>query len=78
MKAKYQQETCYALIYHQAICEDNIFVTVKSYGGAGVHVEPKVATKVCLTNAEARRMFHNACNEFEKEHYECVYKDDSL
>ena len=75
MKAKYQHEGNDCLIYDQVICEDNIFVLVRSYRGSWVPDEPEVTTKVCPTNSEAKRLFFNYCNKFEKERYECVYKE---
>lgn len=78
MKAKYQHEGNDCLIYDQVICEDNIVVAVRSYYGSWCSLEPQTTTKVCLTNAEARRLFFNYCNKFEKERYDCVYREDSI
>lgn len=78
MKAKYKHYGNDCIIYEQAICEDNIFVTVRSYDCSWAITDPDVRTKVCLTNSEARRLFFNFCGKFEKAHYECVYKEDSL
>ena len=75
MKAKYQHAGNECLIYDQVICEDNIVVTVRSYYGSWCDVEPQAVTKVCLTNAEARRMFYLICDQFEKQHFECLYKE---
>ena len=75
MKAKYQHTGNDCLIYNQVICVDNIVVMVESYYGAWFDDEPKVKTKVCLTNAEARRIFYNTCAEFEKAKHECIYKE---
>jgi hypothetical protein len=47
---------------------------VRSYFG-WFDEEPEVTTKVCLTNAEARRMFFHTCVEFEKKNYDCIYKE---
>lgn len=74
MKAKYQHEGNDCIIYDQVICVDNIFVTVRSYYG-WFDAEPEITPKVCLTNAEARRMFYNTCVEFEKQNYDCIYKE---
>ena len=78
MKAKYQHYGNDCIIYDQVICEDNIVVTVKSYRSGWFDAYPETTTKVCLTNAEARRMFFNICDKFEKERYECVYKEDTI
>ena len=77
MKAKYKHYGNECIIYDQVICEDNIVVTVRSYDCAWSCAEPDVRTKVCLTNSEARRLFFNFCNKFEKEQYDCVYKEES-
>jgi hypothetical protein len=78
MKAKYKHYGNERIIYDQAICEDNIFVTVRSYYCNWSITEPDVRTKVCPTNSEARRMFFNFCKKCEKERYECEYKEDGL
>ena len=75
MKAKYQHEGNECLIYDQAICEDNIVVTVRTYKGSWTDIEPQITTKVCLTNAEARRLFFTFCEALEQQHYKCVYKE---
>lgn len=78
MKAKYQHYGNDCIIYDQVICEDNVVVTVRSYRGGWCSDEPVTTTKVCLTNAEARRIFFEACRRLEKERYECVYKENSI
>lgn len=75
MKAKYRYYGSDCIIYEQAICEDNIFVRVRSYYGSWCSEKPEVTTKVCLTHADARRLFYGFCNECEKEHYDCQYKE---
>lgn len=75
MKAKYKHEGNDCLIYDQVICIDNIVVTVRSYYGSWCRIEPDVTTKVCVTNAEAKRIFAYYCDKFEKENYECIYKE---
>lgn len=77
MKAKYEHYGNDCIIYDQVICEDNVVVTVRSWRGWGPD-EPETKTKVCLTNAEARRLFHSYCTKFENEGYDCVYKEDSI
>ena len=72
MKAKYQHYGNDCIIYDQVICEDNVVVTVRSYRSGWFNAEPETTTKVCLTNAEARRMFYNLCDRFDKK-YELVY-----
>lgn len=76
MKAKYQHDGNECRIYDQVVCEDNVVVTVRSYLSGWFDSEPETTTKVCLTNAEARRLFHNICDKFEKQRYECVYKEE--
>lgn len=76
MKAKYQHEGNDCMIYNQVIYEDNIFVAVESSSGSWLELEPKVETKVCPTNAEARRLFFGFCNKFENKHYQCIYKEE--
>jgi hypothetical protein len=78
MKAKYKHYGNDCIIYDQVICEDNIVVTVRSFDCSWSRTEPDVGTKVCLTNAEARRIFFNICNKFENQHYDCVYKEASI
>lgn len=77
MKAKYKHYGNDCIIYDQVICEDNIFVTVRSFDCSWSTTEPDVGTKVCPTNSEARRMFFNFCKKFEEQQYECVYKEES-
>lgn len=76
MKAKYKHYGNECIIYDQITCEDNVVVTIRSYISGWFDVEPETTTKVCLTNAEARRLFFNFCNSMENEHYDCVYKED--
>jgi hypothetical protein len=74
MKAKYEQYGNDCLIYEQVICEDNVVVTVRTYYGSWIDTEPETKVRVCLTNAEARRMFHSICNKLEERHV-CLYKE---
>lgn len=76
MKAKYKHYGNDCIIYDQVICVDNIFVTVRSFQGSWFDTSPIDTTKVCLTNAEARHMFYNTCAGFEKQNYECIYKEE--
>lgn len=76
MKAKYQHYGSECIIYDQVICVDNVVVTVRSYASGWFDAEPETETKVCLTNAEARRLFSNTCNKFENQNYECIYKEE--
>ena len=76
MKAKYRHDGSDCLIYDQVICEDNVVVTVRSYYGSWCDIEPQSTTKVCITNAEARRMFFNICKKFEEKRYDCEYRED--
>ena len=78
MKAKYKHYGNDCIIYDQVICEDNVVVTVRSYRSGWFNAEPETITKVCLTNAEARRMFFNICKKFEEKLYDCEYKEDSI
>ena len=78
MKAKYEHYGNDCIIYDQVICEDNIVVTVRSWWGSWAIDKPEVKTKVCPTNAEARRLFHGYCTKFENEGYDCVYKEENL
>jgi hypothetical protein len=74
MKAKYKHYGNECIIYDQVICEDNVVVTIRSYTSGWFDAKPETETKVCLTNAEARRLFHKICREHENEHYDCEYK----
>jgi hypothetical protein len=74
MKAKYQHYGNDCIVYDQVVCEDNIVVLVRSYKSSWFDAKPEIETKVCLTNSEARRLFHGYCGKFEKADYECVYK----
>lgn len=78
MKAKYQHIGNDCIIYDQVICEDNIVVAVRTFRGSWTNTEPITTTKVCPTNAEARRLFLGICKEYEKERYDCVYKEASI
>jgi hypothetical protein len=78
MKAKYKHEANRYLIYDYVICEDNIVITIRLYQGGWIDTKPQTKTKVCLTNAEARRMFFNICKKFEKERYDCEYKETTV
>ena len=75
MKAKYKYYGNDCIIYDQIICVDNIFVAATTYECSWYDAKPNVVTKVCLTNAEAKRMFFNACVELEKRNHDCVYKE---
>jgi hypothetical protein len=75
MKAKYSHYGNECIIYHHIICVDNIFVSATTYQGSWCSMESDSVIKVCLTNAEARRMFYTACIECEKENYDCIYKE---
>lgn len=75
MKAKYKHYGTDCIIYDQAICEDNIFVQVRSWKGSWAIEEPEAETKVCLTNAEARRLFYAFCEKHEKWGFDCEYKE---
>ena len=76
MKAKYEHDGNECIIYDAVYCDDNVVTTVRSYRSGWFDAAPETETKVCLTNAEARRMFHNICKKFEKERYHCVYMED--
>ena len=73
MKAKYYHYGTDCIIYDQAICEDNIFVKVKRWRGSCTIEKPETETKVCLTNAEARRLFHAFCKQCKDDGYACEY-----
>ena len=73
MKAKYSHYGTDCIIYEQAICEDNIFVKVKSWHGSCIIEKPEVKVKVCITNAEARKLFHKFCKECKDNNYDCEY-----
>ena len=75
MKAKYKHYGNDCIIYDQIVCEDNIVVTVRDWKGGWCDIKPETKTKVCLTNAEARRLFYAFCDECEKQHYDCEYKE---
>ena len=75
MKAKYSHDGNECIIYDQIFVEDNLVVTVRSYKGCWIDTADS-KTKVCLTNAEARRLFYAFCDKCEKEHYDCEYKED--
>ena len=77
MKAKYQHEGNECIIYEQVICEDNIVVTTRTYRSSWFNAEPETTVKVCPTNSEARRIFFNICDKFERKRYDCVYKEDT-
>ena len=75
MKAKYMRYGNDCIIYDQVVCEDNIVTIVQSYEGNWFDAEPKITTKVCLTNAEARRMFFHFCDKFAKRCDRCIYQE---
>ena len=74
MKAKYQHYGNECIIYDQVICEDNVVTTVRSYRSGWFDASPETEVKVCITNSEARRLFFNICDKFEKELYDCIYR----
>ncbi len=75
MKAKYYHYGNDCIIYDQIICDDNVVVKIRTYEGwFGKDTDHE--TKVCLTNAEARRMFYAFCHECEKEKYDCEYRKE--
>lgn len=76
MKAKYKHYGNECIIYDQVICEDNVVVTIRSYKSGWFDATPETTTKVCLTNAEARRLFYTLCDKYEKEKYDCEYKEN--
>jgi hypothetical protein len=76
MKAKYQHYGNECIIYDAVYCDDNVVTTVRSYRSGWFDAAPETETKVCLTNAEARRLFFNICDKFEKERYDCEYRED--
>lgn len=76
MKAKYKHYGSDCMIYDQVICEDNIVVTARTYASSWFDAEPETTVKLCLTNAEARRLFYSTCSQLEEDrHYVCVYKE---
>jgi len=75
MKAKYKHYGNDCIIYNQIICDDNVVVTIETFDG-WFGKKNNTETKVCLTNAEARRMFYAFCHKCEKEHYDCEYRED--
>ncbi len=77
MKAKYKHYGNECIIYDAVYCDDNVVTTVRSYICGWDDAQPEITTKVCLTNAEARRLFFGFCDSMEKERYECVYKEVS-
>ena len=75
MKAKYKHYGNECIIYDAVYCDDNVVTTVRSYISGWFDAEPETTTKICLTNAEARRLFYAFCDKYEKEHYDCEYKE---
>lgn len=76
MKAKYRHDGMGCIIYDQVICEDNIVVAVRYFDISWRDISPSHKIKICSTNAEAKEFFNEICEEFEKEHYDCEYKED--
>lgn len=76
MKAKYSHYGNDCIIYDHIICEDNVVVTIRSWKGGWSDIQPDIKTKVCLTNAEARRLFYEFCKECKQGNYDCLYKED--
>lgn len=76
MKAKYKHYGNECIIYDQIICEDNMVITIQSWTARWFDRDPETKTKICSTNAEAKRMFYAFCKECEKKHYDCEYKED--
>lgn len=66
MRATYKHFGNDCIIYDEAICEDNIFVRVRSYCGTWCSDKPEVIAKVCTTKDEAKQLFFDFCDEFEK------------
>lgn len=75
MKAKYKHYGNDCIIYNQIICVDNIVIEAESYISGWFDTTPKSNTKVCLTNSEARRIFYSLCQKYEKQKYDCEYKE---
>lgn len=75
MKAKYMRYGNDCIIYNQVICEDNLVVVVESYECSWTDAEPKTITKICLTNAEARRAFFQFCDKFQEKCDRCLYQE---
>jgi hypothetical protein len=78
MKAKYKHYGNECIIYDAVYCDDNVVTTVRSYICGWSNAQPETTVKVYPTNSEARRMFFNICKKFEKERYDCEYKEDFL
>ena len=76
MKAKYKHYGNECIIYDVVYCDDNVVTTVRSYTSGWFDAEPETKIKVCLTNAEARRLFYSYCDKYEKEKYDCEYRID--
>ena len=76
MKAKYKHYGNECIIYDAIYCDDNVVTTIRSYICSWADTQPEATVKVCLTNAEARRLFYAFCNKCEKHHYDCEYKED--
>ncbi len=77
MKAKYRLLRTWDVRYEQVYCFDNIFLVVVTHEGSWKQDDPAPRVEVCLTNAEARHMFFECCNKLEKDHYECIYKEET-
>lgn len=77
MKAKYKHYGNDCIIYNQIICVDNIVTEVESYISGWFDTTPKTNTRVCPTNAEARRIFYSLCEKYENKKYDCEYKEAS-
>jgi hypothetical protein len=75
MKAKYSHYGDDCIIYDQVICEDNMVVTIRSYVGCWFDTEPETMTKICYTQEDAKEFFNEICENFEKQHYDCEYKE---
>ena len=76
MKAKYKHYGNECIIYDAIYCDDNVVTTIRSYICSWADAQPEPTVKVCLTNADARRLFYAFCDQCEKHHYGCEYKED--
>ena len=75
MKAKYSHYGNDCIIHDQVICEDNIVVTIRSYTSGWFDAQPEIQTTVCSTDEEAIQLFNKTCDNFEKQKYDCEYRE---
>ena len=75
MKAKYKHYGNDCIIYDQVICEDNVVITIRTYSGWMGTETAEPRTKICYNQDDAKEFFNEICEEFEKEQYECEYKE---